>query len=72
MSELFDLILKGGRVIDPAMGRDALLDVAIAKGRVAALADNILASSGRTSMDCRGKLVLQIHRRHVPRFFKYS
>src|SRR6185436_14707091 len=58
MSEPFDLILKGGRVIDPAMGRDAVLDVAIAKGRVAAVADSILASSARASMDARGKLVL--------------
>ena len=58
MSELFDLVLKGGRVIDPAMGRDGVLDVAIAKGRIAAVADNILPSSARASMDCRGKLVL--------------
>jgi len=58
MSELFDLVLKGGRVIDPAVGRDGVMDVAIAKGRIAAVADNILASSARASMDCRGKLVL--------------
>ena len=58
MSEMFDLILKGGRVIDPAMGRDAVSDVAIAKGRVAAIAESILPSSARSTVDCRGKLVL--------------
>ena len=58
MSQLFDLILKGGRVIDPARDATPLLDVAIANGRIAAVADNILASSARASIDCRGKLVL--------------
>jgi dihydroorotase len=58
MSQIFDLILKGGRVIDPAAGRDAIADVAIANGRIAAVADSILASSARASVDCRGKLVL--------------
>jgi predicted amidohydrolase len=30
-----DLILRGGRVIDPASGLDATCDVAFANGRVA-------------------------------------
>ncbi len=58
MSELFDLVLKGGRVIDPAAGRDGVADVAIANGRIAAIAGDILLSSARNSVDCRGKLVL--------------
>ena len=58
MSELFDLVLKGGRVIDPAAGRDGVADVAIANGRIAAIAGDILPSSARNSVDCRGKLVL--------------
>jgi dihydroorotase len=29
-----DLILKGGRVIDPASGRDETADIAIGDGRV--------------------------------------
>ncbi len=32
---MFDLVLKGGRVIDPAQGVDERLDVAFADGRVA-------------------------------------
>ena len=32
----FDLILRGGRVLDPGRGTDATLDVAFADGRVAA------------------------------------
>jgi len=58
MSELFDLVLKGGRVIDPAAERDGVADVAIANGRIAAIAGDIFLSSARNSVDCRGKLVL--------------
>ena len=29
----FDLLLKGGRVIDPAKGRDGLFDVALPRRR---------------------------------------
>jgi dihydroorotase len=58
VADSFDLILKGGRVIDPAAGIDGVRDVAIRGGRVAALAENVLASSARETIDCRGKLVL--------------
>ena len=34
---MYDLVLKAGRVIDPAQGLDAVCDVAFADGRVAAL-----------------------------------
>ncbi|HSU06847.1 MAG TPA: amidohydrolase/deacetylase family metallohydrolase, partial [Acetobacteraceae bacterium] len=34
---MYDLVLKGGRVIDPAQGLDAICDVAFANGKVAAL-----------------------------------
>ena len=35
---LYDLVLRGGRVIDPAQGIDAALDVGIRAGRVEAVA----------------------------------
>lgn len=37
----YDLVLKGGRVLDERNGVDGLFDVAISKGRVAAIAANI-------------------------------
>ncbi len=37
----YDLILKGGRVIDPANEKDDMLDVAIADGRIADIAEDI-------------------------------
>ena len=37
----YDLIIKGGRVINPARKLDAIRDVAIANGRIAAVKANI-------------------------------
>jgi len=52
----YDLVIKGGRVIDPSMGLDAVRDIAIAGGRVVAIEANIAADATET-IDARGKLV---------------
>jgi dihydroorotase len=52
----FDLVLKGGRVIDPAQGIDGVNDVAIADGKIAAIAPDL--SGARKRIDVRGALVL--------------
>ena len=52
----YDLIIKGGRVIDPSMGLDAVRDVAIMHGRVVAVAADISGDSSET-IDARGKIV---------------
>ena len=65
----YDLIIRGGRVVDPASRLDALRDVAIAGGRIAAVGANI-AGEAPDTIDARGKLVvpglLDIHT-HVAR-----
>lgn len=53
----YDLVIKGGRVIDPAARLDAMRDVAIARGRVAAIAADI-SPGGANVIDARGKLVV--------------
>jgi len=53
----YDLIVKGGRVIDPSRKLDAIRDVAIADGRIAAVAANIRADAAET-IDAGGKLVV--------------
>ena len=53
----FDLLLKGGRVIDPANGRDGIFDVAIAAGRIADVAPAIAKSRARKVIDVRGRIV---------------
>src|SRR5205814_1043691 len=53
----YDLVLRGGRVIDPAQGLDGLLDVAVRDGRIAAIGKG-LPGPTRETIDVRGKLVL--------------
>jgi dihydroorotase len=54
----YDMLLSGGRVIDPAQGIDGAYDVAIQDGRVAAVCANIPRSDAQTVLDVSGKLVL--------------
>lgn len=53
----YDLIVKGGRVIDPSRKLDAMRDVAIANGRIAAIEANIQGTADET-IDASGKLVV--------------
>jgi dihydroorotase len=52
----FDLVLKGGRVIDPAQGIDAIRDVAIAAGKIAAVAPDLRGAA--ETIEVHGALVL--------------
>ena len=53
----YDLILRGGRVIDPASGLDGVADVAIKDGRIAAIRAD-LRGDALDTIDVRGRLVL--------------
>jgi dihydroorotase len=52
----FDLVLRGGTVIDPARGVHAPMDVAFAGGRVAAVAPRLQGSAAEV-IDVAGRLV---------------
>ncbi|HSU87361.1 MAG TPA: amidohydrolase family protein [Terriglobia bacterium] len=54
--EKYDLIIKGGRVIDPSVRLDGVRDIAISGGRIAAVEPGITASAAET-IDARGKIV---------------
>lgn len=54
---MYDLLVKGGRVIDPANKLDALMDVAINGRKIAAVAKNIPEKDGKKVLDARGKIV---------------
>ena len=56
LAATYDLIIKGGRVIDPSLGLDAVRDVAISAARIAAVEANIAADAAET-IDARGKIV---------------
>jgi dihydroorotase len=53
----YDLIIRGGRVIDPSTRLDAIRDVAISGNRIAAIEPEIAADAA-DSIDARGKLVV--------------
>src|SRR5215472_5468138 len=52
-----DLILKGGRIIDPASGRDGIADIGFADGKVTEIGRDLRAS-GAEIVDARGLLVV--------------
>jgi dihydroorotase len=51
-----DIILHGGRLIDPAGSRDEVVDIRIERGRVAEVGTG-LPFKGATDIDCRGLVV---------------
>lgn len=53
----YDLLLKGGHVIDPKNNRNAPLDVAIAAGKIARVAAGIPADQAKAVADVRGLYV---------------
>src|SRR5215470_6605738 len=52
----YDIVIKGGRVIDPSVRVNAMRDVAIVGGRMAAVEPNITGDATEM-IDARGKIV---------------
>ena len=52
----FDLVLRGGRVIDPSLSLDRVTDVAFSGGKVVATGDH-LAENARAVQDVSGRIV---------------
>ena len=53
-----DLLLKGGRVLDPLSHQDAVADVAVHAGRIAAVDVDLPREKAREVIDVSGELVL--------------
>jgi dihydroorotase len=53
----YDLILRGGRVVDPSQEFDAVADVAFANGKVAAVGKDIATDDSVDVRDVSGKIV---------------
>ncbi len=53
----YDLLLKGGRVIDPRNEIDATMDVAVADGKIAAVAENIPSQQAEMTADVASLIV---------------
>jgi len=52
-----DLLLRGGRVIDPASARDEVADVLVEGGRIRAIGADLVAPAGVDVIDASGSLV---------------
>jgi dihydroorotase len=53
----YDLLLRGGRVVDPSQKLDAVTDIAFAGGKVAAVGDNLPAAAATDVRDVSGRIV---------------
>jgi dihydroorotase len=53
----FDLILRGGRIIDPSQNLDRVADLAFASGKVAKIGENLAADGGADVRDVSGYIV---------------
>ena len=54
---VYDLLVKGGEVLDPGQGLRGVMDVAVAGDRIAAIAESIAVEEAQEVIDARGKLV---------------
>lgn len=57
VTKTYDLLVKGGTVVDPSQGLNKVRDVAFRDGKVAAISEDVTASEAREVVDARGLLV---------------
>jgi dihydroorotase len=55
---MYDLILKGGRVLDPSSKLDGAMDVAVTAGAIARIAPGIDAKDATRTIDVAGRVVV--------------
>jgi dihydroorotase len=72
LAQQHDLLLKGGRLIDPKNNIDTRMDLAVRAGKILAVAPNIDPSTARRTLDVSGLYVtpglidLHVHVYHSP------
>ncbi len=70
-AQTYDLLLKGGHLIDPKNGINAVRDIAITEGKIAKVDSNISADQARRTVNVRGLYVtpglIDIHVHVFPR-----
>lgn len=57
VTQIYDLVLRGGRVIDPANGLDGTYDIAVRNGRIAAVAKTLPPHEARSTVDVSSSIV---------------
>lgn len=53
----YDIVIRGGEVVDPSQSLRQFRDVAVSNGKIAAVENDIDCSQARTVIDARGQLV---------------
>ena len=54
---MYDLVIKGGTVIDPSQGINRVSDVAVTDGKIARIAASIPVTEARRTVEVKGKIV---------------
>jgi dihydroorotase len=54
---MYDILIKGGKVVDPAQGISDERDIGISQGKIAALSDRIHAAEAKRIINAHGKIV---------------
>ena len=57
-SPKYDVVLTGGRVMDPSNGLDEICDVAVRDGKIAALGQSVVMRTDQYTIDVSGDLIL--------------
>ena len=57
MSDIFDLLITGGTVIDPGSGSNQKLDIGIIADRIAAIRSNIPPVNARKALNVEGCII---------------
>lgn len=57
MAQSYDIVIKGGHIIDPKNDIDAVMDIAVTNGKIALLAKNIDPKQGTQVVDAKGMYV---------------
>ena len=56
-SQTYSIVIKGGHIIDPKNNIDGIMDVAIAEGKIALVAENIAENEGKKVINAKGMYV---------------
>jgi len=56
--KVYDLVVKGARILDPAQGLDARMDLSVSRGRVAAIAEQIPATEAQVTLNIQNEILV--------------
>ncbi len=55
---MYDLLVRGGRVVDPAQGIDGVADIGVSQGRIATIGEGLKVEEAAQVVEAQGKVVV--------------